>query len=525
MYLEALREGKEKIPYCSMLILGDERVGKTSLYRQLVGKDFKEDWCQTRGIDNNTVDTVDRRALDIESDEWKEKMSSEEDGGFVKALSKEVVKNLPPPPPEVKDDGGIKEVSAKDLMHKIEEAIDTIKKRIKERERIKSALIVSSSSAGPNGGAAVPVILSPTLNRKVPVLQKKKKESGDNVEARPEKKSSPLQEPRPKPKTLPGSPPPDAPPPDTTPSDATPLDTTPSKVTPSKVTPLNAMPDAAEKKQEHADMLNRRQSSYLDIAVKKRVVDNKNPPLVLNTLDFAGQKLYRPMHHCFISRRALYIVVFKIPDMQKKASRKKSLEDLRYWIHSIHSHIYPPEEDMKGEDKKINRVFLVGTHRGDHTDEDDGDLKEIDDLIKKELIADKRCCNHIRSVKALSCRTNYFIPVENEIDHTHENYLHISGTRDVQIVVKTTSKKLPFLKEYYPIKWLKFEERLKKQMETLSTTPVMTVEGVKALAVKSNITSEDQRDLALKFFHDTGKIICISELQCTWDIKWYNYYQ
>ncbi len=496
MYLEALREGKEKIPYCSMLILGDERVGKTSLYRQLVGKDFKEDWCQTRGIDNNTVDTVDRRALDIESDEWKEKESSEEDGGFIKALSKEVVKNLPPPE-EVRDDG-VDIMDEKDLILEMEGIIDSVK-RIKEgrlMERIElpfPSIPPPSSAFFIKPGAGPP---SPSLERKVPVEQKKKKE--DNVKPRPEKKSPPLREsPIPKPKRLPDAKLPDTIPasPDTTPPDTTPPDATPAP--------------GVEKEDQPLAMLNWRQSSILDIAVKKRVVDSKNPPLVFNTLDFAGQKLYRPMHHCFISRRALYIVVFKIPDMLVEASRKKSLEEVRYWIHSIHSHIYSPEKDVTREDKKINRVFLVGTHRGDHTDED---LKKIDKLIKKELFSDDRCCNHIHPVGKLSCPTDYFIPVENKIDCNHDNYLHISGTRDVQIIVKTTSTTLPFLDEYYPIKWLKFEEHLKKQMETLSTTPVMTVEGVKALAIKSNITSEDQQDLALKFFHDTGKIICISEL-------------
>ncbi len=336
-----------------------------------------------------------------------------------------------------------------------------------------------------------------------------KKRKDDFVGPKPGKKNPPLQEPHTKPKTLPEATLPDTTPPEVIPSDATPPDATPPDATPPDATPLKATPDSGVEKEPPA-MLNRRQSSILDSAVKKRFVDNKNPPLVLNTLDFAGQKLYRPMHHCFISRRALYIVVFKIPDMQKETLRKKSLEEVRYWIHSIHSHIYPPEKDVTIEDKKINRVFLVGTHRGDHTDED---LEIIDELINEELIEDDRCCNHIHPVGKLSCPTNYFIPVENKIDHTHgKDYLRDSGTKDVQTIVKTTSKTLPFLDESYPIKWLKFEERLKKQMETLSTTPVMTVEGVKALAIKSNITSEDQQDLALKLFHDTGKIICISEL-------------
>ncbi len=463
MYWEALREGEEKIPYCSMLILGDEKVGKTSLYRQLVGKDFKEDLDRTRGIDNNTVDTV---ALDIESDEWKEKESSEEDGGFVKALSKEIVKKLPPPPPPaVNDDGDIKEeVSEEELMKRILVAV----KRIKEGEQIDSAL------PQPQPSTHLPTSASEQVQNKKdePELEKKN--------------PPPLREPHIKPET----------PPNTTPLDAT---------------PPNVPPNSAEKEPA---MLNRRQSSYVNSAVRKRPVNSEDPSLVLNTLDFAGQELYRPMHHCFISRRALYIVVFKIPDMLGENSFKKSLEEVRYWIHSIHSHIYPPEKDVTREDKKINRVFLVGTHRGDYTDED---LKIIDELINEELIEDERCCNHIHSVGPvgeLSCPTTYFIPVENQIDHTRSrDYLRDSGTRDVQIIVKTTSRKLPFLDECYPIKWLKFEERLKKQMETMSTTtPVVTIEGVKALAIKSNITSEDQQDLALKFFHDTGKIICISEL-------------
>ncbi len=456
MYWEALREGEEKIPYCNMLILGDEKVGKTSLYRQLVGKDFKEDLDRTKGIDNNTVDTVDRRELDIESDEWKEKESSEVDGGFVKALTKKIVKNLPPP--EVKEDGDIKEeVSEEELIKRIMNAV----KRIKG-EQIDSAL------PQPQPSTLLPASAS------------------EQVQIKLEKKNPPLREPRTKPET----------PPNTTPLDAT---------------PPNVPPNSAK---EEPAMLNRRESSYVNSAVRKRAVDSKDPSLVLNTLDFAGQKLYRPMHHCFISRRALYIVVFKIPDMLGETSCKKSLEEVRYWIHSIHSHIYPPEKNMKGDDKKINRVFLVGTHRGDHTDED---LKIIDKLIYEEMIKDERCCNHIHSVGPvgeLSCPTTYFIPVENRIDHTcSSDYLRDSGTRDVQIIVKTTSKKLPFLDECYPIKWLKFEERLKKQMETMSTTtPVVTIEGVKALAVRSNITSKAQQDLALKFFHDTGKIICIGEL-------------
>ena len=50
-----------------MLILGESQVGKTSLYRQLVGKEFREDLESTLGIDNNIVDTVvDERSITME---------------------------------------------------------------------------------------------------------------------------------------------------------------------------------------------------------------------------------------------------------------------------------------------------------------------------------------------------------------------------------------------------------------------------------------------------------------------------
>ena len=53
IYLQALNQGKQTIPYCSMLILGREEVGKTSLFRQLVGKPYLKDMERTQGIDWN----------------------------------------------------------------------------------------------------------------------------------------------------------------------------------------------------------------------------------------------------------------------------------------------------------------------------------------------------------------------------------------------------------------------------------------------------------------------------------------
>ena len=91
--MKALNEGKTKIPRCKLLILGKEEVGKTSLYRQLVGKEFKENMDSTRGIDDNIVETVDRRSVDTEK--WQEKEDPGSGEHFTKTLGAMVKPHLP----------------------------------------------------------------------------------------------------------------------------------------------------------------------------------------------------------------------------------------------------------------------------------------------------------------------------------------------------------------------------------------------------------------------------------------------
>ena len=59
------------------------------------------------------------------------------------------------------------------------------------------------------------------------------------------------------------------------------------------------------------------QGSARKIEKLSRTGKGKDPPLTFHTLDFAGQKLYRPMHHCFITQHAFYIVVFNLEDFMK----------------------------------------------------------------------------------------------------------------------------------------------------------------------------------------------------------------
>ena len=419
IYLRALDEGEQKIPYCGLLILGREQVGKTSLYRQLVGKAFKQYLESTKGIDNNTVDTVDRRVLDVEA--WREKEGTDAGKQFGDAVINIVVPQLPEKPSELTPEDE-------------EEAM-----RSRDRGRDAASHFMD------------PQLLSSTIT------------------------STWLQ--------------------------------------------TSSLPITQDRRPERIPigMLNRKQGERLDSIMKKgkEKFEAIEPVLVLNVLDFAGQKEYRPMHHCFIRRRAIYVVVFKIPDLLDKSLRCSAIEEIRYWVHSIHAHIYPPDESTRGADEKVRRVFLVGTHRGEQKLSKESFI-EVNGLVEK-MAMDDRCVNHICPIKLPDYGCSFFIPVENSLDKEHCQggcYLVESGTKLLQEKIKAMCKNrqaLPFLHESHPIKWLKFEEDLKKNSK-VKEPPIVWLQEVNVIAAECNITEEDAINLALHFFHDTGKIIFLSEL-------------
>lgn len=70
----------------------------------------------------------------------------------------------------------------------------------------------------------------------------------------------------------------------------------------------------------------------------------------VNIWDFAGHKLYEPMHHLFMNNRSLYVVVFNLFKMFE--SPGKSLCGIHYWLNSIASHT-----------STSTPIILVGTHK------------------------------------------------------------------------------------------------------------------------------------------------------------------
>ncbi len=521
-YEKALEEGKRRIPYCGMLILGDSGVGKTSLYRQLVGLKFREDLKSTEGIDNNTVDTmVDERSIAVErsGNTWHQTEVSTGEV-FARAAGEETRLRMPK-----KKDGKSKSSlpSEKELLQVIKEIQKSLEPPIASpsvrfpldldrfplgsdtehlmeilRERISlGATPAVRPSLQPIKGTSRPKSVSSTVDKpktsqepkpEVPKVAAKTKEETDHP-------NSPAQ---------------------------------PSKpIIPDQPRERQTREPAKEESIRRREMqITRRDSSIIAGVAKGRTKHDSQEKLTLNALDFAGQPEYRPMHHCFITRRACYLVVFKLPDMvafitncKDRTSIKNVWEELIYWVHSINAHIYPPDANETKEMKKYRRIILVGTHKNEVKD---AQLKCVDEFISDKIENDKRCVNHVSTVmvsKGTSSPAdeseefycpNSFIAVENSIDFVKRKieYLAESGTKSVQAEIERISSTFSFLKEEYPIKWLKFKEKIEV---TSNLNPVVTDQEMKEMANASRIVVEEQQALAIKFLHDSGKIICLGK--------------
>ncbi|KAK6640323.1 hypothetical protein RUM44_012009 [Polyplax serrata] len=88
---------------------------------------------------------------------------------------------------------------------------------------------------------------------------------------------------------------------------------------------------------------------------KKGKGQNSKGPVIFRTWDFGGQREYYATHQYFLSKRSLYLVVWKIPDGHK------GIQEVRQWLVNIQARA------------PNSPVLIVGTHH--------------DEMVEKNLIA------------------------------------------------------------------------------------------------------------------------------------------
>ena len=229
--------------------------------------------------------------------------------------------------------------------------------------------------------------------------------------------------------------------------------------------------------------------------------------------DFAGQSVFYTTHPLFLTARAIYLLVYDLSQNPFERAKpivtqgmfsgredafcaKTNLDYLDLWMTSVASLAIEDGSHQKGHGsevltEKLPPVFLVCTHADTPYDGRDGYA------LAREVFG---------SLRSKSYRTHLYEDVF-VVDNTKSGHRsECSEIIRLRQEVLDLAKELPQLKEAIPMKWLRYENTL----ETMKTDghKWISLNSAKQIASEvCNIVDEKQFRTLLNFLHDQRILI------------------
>ena len=266
-------------------------------------------------------------------------------------------------------------------------------------------------------------------------------------------------------------------------------------------------PDLVDKIQAVPDDV----ASLIEVLLQE-VDDVKREEDIYSVLwDFGGQTVYYTTHPLFLSPRAIYLLVNdlsrnpygKAESVVKQGMFKKSQDSFRlktnldyldFWMSSVASIVIQDEsnpEDNKSDvlPEKLLPVFLVCTHAD--TPHNGDDPKELARMV----------FGHLKTKPYKSHLYDFFV-VDNTKSGHEDECSEVVRLRDE---IRVVAKELPQMKEAVPIKWLKFEKAIQATKESHKW---IFYEKAKQIACDvCNVSDDAEFSTLLNFLHDQRILI------------------
>ena len=229
--------------------------------------------------------------------------------------------------------------------------------------------------------------------------------------------------------------------------------------------------------------------------------------------DFGGQLVFYEAHSIFLTEKAIYILVSELSrDPEERAIplvktglfgikegidfNKTNLDYLDFWMSSIHSlaspHVLSSQETAPNASHVLPRrlppVFLVCTH----ADVPLGGSNARDLALKRyDFLQRKIYKEHLYK--------DFFV-VDNTKSGSEEECIEVKRLREEVLAV---AKELQVTKEEIPVKWLRYENKLRKKHDKW-----ITLEEAKRIAFEDcGIQEDEEFSTLLNFLHDQRIVI------------------
>ena len=226
--------------------------------------------------------------------------------------------------------------------------------------------------------------------------------------------------------------------------------------------------------------------------------------------DFAGQSVYYVTHPLFLTKKAIYFLVYDLSlnprkvaePLVKRGLYKKTLEScsslktnldyLEFWMKSVAS-LASQGECLSSEllPKKLPPVFLVCTHADKpHCNSDPKELAiKIFGVLKK---------------KPFGCHLHN-VPFFVDNTRLQNNKPECSQVQLLRKELVSVAKQLPLTHDSIPIKWLKFEKTL--QVAKKRGHKCISLEEAKEIAKACDINEDKEIETLMDYLHDLRSLI------------------
>lgn len=228
------------------------------------------------------------------------------------------------------------------------------------------------------------------------------------------------------------------------------------------------------------------------ICEKKIRGNSPHGSVVFRTWDFGGQKEYYATHQYFLSKRSLYLVLWKITD------GKRGLAEVLQWLGNIQARA------------PNSPVIIVGTHY-----DVVGDVfpakkaEELQQLIRERFIvvtdAEKMGLPRVLDSIEVSCRTGHNIKLLSNLIY------------DTAFSLRSPGSKEPLLHQRVPASYLALEDvvgSISGALRQVGADPVLDVEHYRQMVTQEmqsrgykGFRDVSEMNQATMFLHDNGVLL------------------
>ncbi|XP_035660786.1 uncharacterized protein LOC118405396 [Branchiostoma floridae] len=205
-------------------------------------------------------------------------------------------------------------------------------------------------------------------------------------------------------------------------------------------------------------------------------------PVKLTLMDFAGDEDFYSMHHFFMAREAVYVLVFSLAEAARGPHR--TFRRLLFWLDSIDTHSADTD----------SLVFVVGTHRDSVSS---AQRQEVASFLRTHLYT---CTKYSGRLVINTAETPYF-PVENSASLEDQDFARL------RTVMWQKMQQVAYMKRECPIKWQRFSDVI-GTLQTNRDPHVVPYHDLFEKVRKEDIL-EDEDDFRrmLSFFNRSGQVI------------------